>query len=210
MPTQRIEISVPLRHAIITCRLLYRSTYDEIERKTGVKSHTASLIINRAIEKAGNDDFNDVLLCAESMQRTGRSQRVEDGTALSSKIRNAMLKHSHLKPHITVLDQENIVVSGKKRPSRSLLERVQHEHHHVDSDGHKYDELVRGRMAKKPRLGKDNEQDRRDFCVWCLEKLAEGAIFICSDEKFHEVGAESRRKNCTRLKAVPAENYSAP
>ena len=36
-------------------------------------------------------------------------------------------------------------------------------------------------MAKKPRLGKDNEQDRRDFCVWCLEKLAEGAIFIYSD-----------------------------
>ena len=33
MPAHRRDVLLPIRHAIVTCRLLYRSSFTEIERK---------------------------------------------------------------------------------------------------------------------------------------------------------------------------------
>jgi hypothetical protein len=71
-------------------------------------------------------------------------------------------------------------------------------------------EIVRGRVAKKPRINKSHAHQRKEFCEHTLKELANGAIYICSDEKYHEVGAKSGGENVTRPKRVDAERYSIP
>ena len=55
MSIRDIEVSVSLCHAIITCKLLSQSTYDEFKRQTGVKSHIANQIVNKVMEKVRID-----------------------------------------------------------------------------------------------------------------------------------------------------------
>ena len=55
------DTSIQLRVAVATCRLLFSLDFEAIECKTGVKADTAAKIILRAIDRAGNEDFNDVL-----------------------------------------------------------------------------------------------------------------------------------------------------
>lgn len=38
------------------------------------------------------------------------------------------------------------------------------------------------------------KKNERSFCDWAIKKLDEGAIFICSDESWHEVGGPARHK----------------
>jgi hypothetical protein len=138
MPPRGSEVALPLRHAIVTCRLLFNCAFDAIERKTGVQSKTAQVMMRRAIERAGNEDFHDVLACVGAIEGRGALPRVPDGTELSADIRNAMLKHPHTQPFKAVLDKENIDIPGKKRPSRVLLERFQHQQTYINEDGQLY------------------------------------------------------------------------
>lgn len=101
-----------LRCAIITCRILYGATYDDIERKTGVARDTARKIATRAIERAGCENIHEVLACVGDLDRSGRIPRVADVTELSKTIRNAILENPELKPHEAVIDKENIVIPG--------------------------------------------------------------------------------------------------
>ena len=215
MSSNGCEISYALRCAVITCRSLYNSTFIDIERKTGVKERTAANIYKKAVTDAGNEDFNDLLNHCTDKPREGRPTRIPNGSAKSAEIREAMLKHSNLQPYTAVFDQENIEVPGQKRPSRSLIERVQHEHQHTSqhtsSKGEEVGELVRVRMAKKPRTNADEASHRKDFCKWALKELEEGAIFICTDETYHQVGDKiAPGTNCTRPKGAAAEYYSVP
>ena len=221
MPTHGKEVDLPLRHAIVTCKLLYHSSWAEIEQKTGVEAHTAAKITHRAIERAGNEDFHDVLACVGNAKGRGSIARIPDGSELSSNVRNAFLKHPHISPTKAVFDKENISIpearkrrkcmplTDTQRPPRALLERVQHQHTHV-ANGVVIGEIVRKREAKKPRLNKTHEQQRKEFNDWILAKLNEGAIFVCSDEKYHEIGGASRPKNVTVSKGTPAEVVPVP
>ena len=74
------EVPLPLRNAIVTCRLLFAYTFEEIERKTGVEARTAARIMRRAIFRAGNEDFIDCLACVGDANRYGRPVRVEEGS----------------------------------------------------------------------------------------------------------------------------------
>lgn len=77
------ETSLELRVAVATCRLLYLEEFEAIERKTGVKAHTAAGIMRRAIDRAGNEDFHDVLACLCDANRPGAPARIEDYSDLS-------------------------------------------------------------------------------------------------------------------------------
>lgn len=72
MPTHRAEIALPLRHAVVTCRILFQCTFDKIEGKTGVKANTARKMMQRAIERAGCEDFNEVLACVGDLDQPRR------------------------------------------------------------------------------------------------------------------------------------------
>ena len=67
------EVSVSVRYIIIICRILYRSNYDEIERKTGVQVRIAYKIVKRIMERVDNDDFYDILTCVELIDKFERS-----------------------------------------------------------------------------------------------------------------------------------------
>lgn len=208
MPTHGAETPLPLRHAIVTCRILFGCTFDEIERKTGVQSRTASKIMLRAIERAGCEDFHEVLACVGDMERSGRITRVVDGSELSATIRTAMMVHNNLQPTVAVLDQENIDIPGKKRPHRSLIQRLQHQHE-SEFEGRKIGDLVRVVQPTKPRLSGVDEKDRKEFCDWAMVKLDEGAIFICSDESWHEIGGPVRQKpRITKPKAEDPHQWA--
>lgn len=51
---------IMLKAVVIALRFLYQETFQEIERKIGVKSSTAQLIWHQAKELAGNEDLHDL------------------------------------------------------------------------------------------------------------------------------------------------------
>ena len=87
MAPRGTEVSLQLRVAIATCRLLYHESFEAIERKTGVKICTASAIMRRAIDRAGNEDFNDVMACLGNNDRPGAPARIVDQLDLSKAVR---------------------------------------------------------------------------------------------------------------------------
>ncbi len=68
-------------------RVFYKRPFHEIERKTGEKSSSAQRIRQSAHERAGSDDFHDILTCIELKQVPGRPELVADATAESAAIR---------------------------------------------------------------------------------------------------------------------------
>lgn len=77
------EIAYEPRCAIVTCRILYGATYDEIKRKTGVGHQK---IVTRAIERAGCEDIHEVLAYVGDLDRSGRIPRVADDIELSQNV----------------------------------------------------------------------------------------------------------------------------
>ena len=203
------QVPLQLRCAIVTCRLLFDCTFEEIERKTGVQTDTAAKIMRRAIFRAGNEDFQDVLACVGDANRHGAPPRVSEGSQMSADVRNAMLKHNTEKP-VDAVEKENLFTKvGQKRPARSTLERIQHDHIHKAPDGSFVEELIRATVPLKPHLAPGDEPKRKNWCDWAVEEIDKGAIFICSDESIHEIkGGSVKRQKMTRPKGVPSEEYA--
>jgi hypothetical protein len=74
------EIPLELRIAIVVMRVFYNETFDEIERKTGIKANTASVIFTRSKARAQS---KEIAACVQDLDRPGRPPRVEDGDFLS-------------------------------------------------------------------------------------------------------------------------------
>ena len=87
MASHGIEISLELRVAVATCRLLYCESFDVIERRTGVNKRSAFVLMLRAINRAGNEDFHDILVCLKSLDRPEGPARIEDQSDLSKTVR---------------------------------------------------------------------------------------------------------------------------
>lgn len=170
------ETSYALRIAIAICRLLSLEEFDVIERKTGVKAHTAAGIMRRAIDRAGNEDFHDVLTCLCDANRPGAPARIEDQSDLSKEVRQAILKHPRL-PRLKAVQQENIDIPGanKKRKrdedksqplaSKSLLSAVALQHTHIANDDHIVKRIKRKIEPKKPRLNHFEEYKQDNLCI---------------------------------------------
>ena len=157
--------------------------------------------MRRAIGRAGNEDFYELLACLGDLNRPGRETRVVDGTQLSATIRNAIVDNPILKPREAVLDKENIDISGgEKRPTRSMIERIQHEHTH-QAGNEQIGEIVGGIQPTKPLLTDKGKADRKRFCDWAMERIDEGDIFIFSDEHYNEISGNPHKKpNISRPK----------
>ncbi len=63
------EVAYELRCAVVTCRIIFKYTFEKIEKKTGMKKDTAR---NFTIERASYEDFNEVLACVGDLDRLGR------------------------------------------------------------------------------------------------------------------------------------------
>lgn len=96
-----------------------------------------------------------------------------------------------------MIDKENITIPRipeEKRPARSIIENVQHQHSY-EVDGQEIRDIVRINEAVKARLTEANKAKRKQFCEWALERIEQhNDIFICSDESWHEVGGPLHKK----------------
>lgn len=118
------------------------------------------------------------LACLGDLDRPGRETPVVDCTRLSTTIRNAILDNPILKPKEAVLDKENIdIPGGRKRPSRSMIERIQHEHVH-EAEGEEIGEIFRGVQPTKPILTEKGKAHRKKFCWWAIERLDQGDVLF--------------------------------
>ena len=72
------EVSLQLRVAIATCRLLNYNTFEAIKRKTGVNTLIVAIIMRRVINRAGNYDFNDIVAYLGNNNRPRAPARIED------------------------------------------------------------------------------------------------------------------------------------
>ena len=153
------EIIYALRCVIITDHCLYGSNFEKIETKTKVKKLIAKNIYKRVRFRAENDNFNDLFQNCENVKRTERSTRVKNDSVTSTEIKKIMLKHSNMQSYIAVMNQKNVDILDKKKFSRFLIERIQHEHQHLDEKNHEVNELMRERIAKKLRI--DVEHDKQ-------------------------------------------------
>ena len=80
---------------------------------------------------------------------------------MSADIRNAMLRHYDLKP-VEAVEKENLFQKvGQKRPARSTLKRLQHEHIYKLPNNTFITELVRATVPEKPHLAVGDKPKRK-------------------------------------------------
>ena len=159
------EIIYALRCAIITNHCLYDSSFEKIETKTRMKKLIAKNIYKKIRFRAENDDFNDLFQNCENVKRTERSTRVKNDSVTSTKIKKIMLKHFNMQSYIAVMNQKNVDIFDKKRFFRFLIERIQHEHQHLDKKNHEMNELMRERIAKKFRIDAKHDKKKKVFAI---------------------------------------------
>ena len=69
--------------------------------------------------------------------------------------------------------------------------------------------IVRGPQSLNPLLTLETMEWRYDYAGWALEKLDEGAIFVFSDEDYHNFGgAPHKKQRITRMEGEPSELYA--
>lgn len=60
MPAHGVKETLALRHALLTCQILFRCILHGIERENRSTKHTTSKITLRATERAGSEDSHEV------------------------------------------------------------------------------------------------------------------------------------------------------
>ena len=158
------EIIYAFRCVIITDHCLYDSNFEEIEAKTKMKKLIAKNIYKKIRFRAENDDFNDLFQNCEDVKRIKRLTRVKNDNVTSTEIKKIMLKHFNMQLYIAVMNQKNVDIFDKKKFSRFLIERIQHEHQHLDKKNHEMSELIRERVAKKFRIDVEYDKEKKSFC----------------------------------------------
>jgi hypothetical protein len=89
------EISYELRCCIICLRFFLpppQNRFSDIARHLGLETRRVQEIFQRSRERAGSDDFKEILACVGSMPRSGRPPRVADGTQEPRDIRALILQ----------------------------------------------------------------------------------------------------------------------
>ena len=192
------EIYVGLRAAIVTMRVFYQEKYEDIERKIGVKASTSRNIFVGIRNRAGNDDFHELMANLELARPIGRSPKVVNGTPESAAIRDLLMEHPEQK-------FEEVGENFGIPLARSTIEKIAHEHR---DPVHHY--AIKRRIAQyKPPLDDDLKEWRLEYAQWALAELNNGAIFIFSDETYPSFGGHPYKKQrVTMGEGQPAE-YAA-
>ena len=89
------DIPVQMRGVIIACRILYKERWTDIEKKTGINANTARKLFETLVERAGNEDFNDLLEVAAPLPRTSRNPKIVDGTHESRALQEILVNNPH-------------------------------------------------------------------------------------------------------------------
>ena len=190
MASRGPEISYELRCCIIALRFFLpdqQNSFKRIADLLGLQKRAVALVFARARQRSGSNDLREILACVGTLERSGRPPRVLDGTPESAGLRALILR-------LDEYDLSEVAHYWRQltgmQLSRSLVERVAHEHRDPQHD---YD-IVRGTRPLIPALSVFNMDQRNVFAQWIIQKIKEGAIFIFTDESAIEIGGPPRKK----------------
>lgn len=99
-----------MQNAIVICKIIFQCFYSEIEKKIVVSKDTAKKFIDKAIEHAKYEDFNEFVCCITSIDKFEQVFQVAEGIKLSATMQNAIFQNLELKSQIVVLDKKNIII----------------------------------------------------------------------------------------------------
>ena len=190
MTSRGPEISYELRCCIIALRFflpVQQNSFKRIADLLGLQKRAVALVFTRARQRSGSDDLREILACVGTLSRSGRPPRVLDGTPESASLRALILRLDEY--DLSEVAQVWEQLTGMQL-SRSLVERVAHEHRDPQNDYN----IVRGTRPLIPALTVFNMDQRDVFAQWVILKIKEGAIFIFTDESAIEIGGPPRKK----------------
>lgn len=188
------ESALQMKAVVICMRLFYKETFEEIERKIGMKATTARGIWQRAHDLAQSNDLIDLLSVLDLNQGAGRPEKFTDGTLESAAIRTLLYDERH-KTFEQVAEDHDIPLARRK------IERIAHDHR----DRAHPRPIVRRAQQIKPFLNLDTMEWRLEYSEWALAKLDEGAISVFSDEDYHNFGGAPHKKHrITRMEGEPS------
>lgn len=190
MASRGREISYELRCCIVALRIFLpppQNSFRRIADRLGLETRAVGAFFQRVRRRASSDELRELLACVGSLERSGRPPRILNGTPESASLRALILQ-------LDEYDLSEVAciwnrLTGKQL-SRSLVERVAHEHRDPQHD---YD-IVRGTRPLIPALTVFNMDQRDLFAQWIIRKIKEGAIFIFTDESAIEIGGQLRKK----------------
>ena len=193
-------ISNELRYAIISLRVYSELEYTQIEARTGVKASTARGIIAHAKRLANGSNKPEDLLAMAPAERGGRHAFITKDSAVSAELRTAMLSDAeHHKPWVQLAKDHGHPMTWH------TIKNIAREHRDPE---HNYS-ITWAVRPLKPPLTDEGRKERLEFCIWAIEELKKGAIFIFSDETYHEIGGPPRKKQKTsRPVGVTPEEYA--
>ena len=192
--------SESLRSAIIALHGYNNTTFAAIEAKTGVQERTASAIVQHAKEASNNSHNTNELLENGSAGKGGKHPMIIEGSAASIELREAMVsKEEMYKPWPQVAKDHGYSMA------RSTIAKIAQEHR--DSE-HNY-RIKWAVQSLKPPLNDTDKRRRVEFCEWAIKELNNEAIFIFSDETYHEIGGRPRKKQkFSRPQGISSHQYA--
>lgn len=190
MPNRGPEVSYELRCCIVCLRCLLpppQNTFNRIGTLLSLQPNTCQRIWQHAQRQAASTELREVLACVGRLDRSGRPPAVVDGTNASVALRALILQSDDLQ-----LQEIAEIWKGQTGQdlARSTVERIAHDHRDAVNDFN----IVRGVRPLIPALSFLHFDDRDCYCQWALLQLANGAIFIYTDESMVEVGGTFRKK----------------
>lgn len=142
--------------------------------------------------------MNELLAVLDHKEGAGRLPKVVDGTTESAAVRTVLYEERH-KTFKEAAEDHGIDLA------RSTLENIAHDHR---DEAHPR-AIVRAAQQQKPFLTLDNMEWRYEYSFWALAELQKGAIFIFSDEDYHNFGGVPHKKQrITRMEGEPSELYA--
>lgn len=151
------ELSLQYRASIITLRVFCELSWGDVEKKLGIPADTCRRVFKRTTDAAGgSEDIHDLLNACAPCSRSGRPEKVPEGSKKSLEIRDAMVEDD---------TTPWLKVSIKKGfgPSHGTMKKIAG--HTDEKRGH----LGRKRAALKPYLS--NIAQSKSPLLLLLEQL---------------------------------------
>lgn len=195
------KIPVAIRAALITLNHFNHWTLEKLESVFGIRRSTVHKIIQKAKERAGlHQNIHALLEHIDDEERSGRPEKVTEGSAESMRIRHLLLSENNRYDSFEKVHAREDIPYGI-----STIYKIAKDHRcpcHPAA-------IVRKVAPNKPQLTTENKLQRYRFACRALEDLRGGKTIIFTDETYIEGGGGPRGKSkVSVLSGTPAEELA--
>ena len=90
------EISLSIKHVIITCHLFYHSFFIKIKRKMRIKINIAKKIVKKFFLRVEINNFLEILIYIDNIKNKNIFSHINDDNKLFKETRNIIFKHFYI------------------------------------------------------------------------------------------------------------------